>query len=104
VRLRYLAFAWIAIAIPTACSLTSLDGFSGGAPDAALDTTTTDGGPGADAVFVPPSDARSDARSDGAGPGVVCPQKPVALCEPFATDEKTNGWEISQGGGATVGI
>lgn len=91
----------IAAVFAAACSLTTdLDGFAVGTKDAgprpsdggATDGTTTSS---------VDSSAAFEAGADAA-PRPECPDKPVSLCEEFESDEKKNGWQVTQAGGATV--
>lgn len=86
-----------------ACTLTTdLDGFVGGPSDASraetgsADDTSQDG-------TTPIPEAGTDVTSPALEAG-SCPDKPVALCEEFLTDEKANGWEVVQMAGGTTTV
>lgn len=95
-----------AIVLVGACTLTtSFDGYrSGGLPDG-----TSSGGEGGSTLVGPDGSTsgeaglRPEGGADGGpfGEGGACPDKPVALCEEFDSDEK-NGWEVVVEGAATV--
>lgn len=102
-----LAVLGAAFTLVTACSLTTdLDGFSSGG----LPADGGEGGSLSDVPIVtnPDGGPMREGGSNEAGPtidgGGGCPQKPIALCEGFDTDETANGWQVITSNGATANV